>query len=77
MLAHRGHSSKAFLSVQGFVLVEVGDGFNGGGDGHSKRMKQIRGKYVMGRWMSTRQPGGGVFAGRRAGQVVDWMIASR
>ena len=66
-----GEKGDLFAPVQGLLLIEVDDLCSAGTDLHQKRMKELRKKYKMGRWTTTKQAGGGVFAGRRIEQTAN------
>ena len=66
-----GEKGDLFAPVQGLLLIEVDDLFSAGTELHQKRMKELRKKYKMGRWTTTKQTGGGVFAGRRIEQTAN------
>ena len=52
-------ASQVGEAVQGIILIETDDLFNGGTEEHHRRVKWLSQKYKFGRWQSIRCPGGG------------------
>ena len=63
-----------FCKTEGRIVVLVDDALDSGGTRHQELYLKLRDKYRFGRYVSIKDPAGGLFNGRRLVQQDDFSI---